>query len=181
MALQLPQDLQFDFDPKLLLEVKFPQPSGAPVYIKAGQNYPVNQKIPSFGVLFRPLEILRFGPGPYVVIAVDYDAPVGVREVRHFIGGGFWFGGIDADGVLPLVNTTRAVSEWVAPQPPAGEPAHRYTFLLYKESPGFRTQTIITPDTPGLPIGFNLSTFAAATGLGYPLGGTFAFVATPAS
>jgi phosphatidylethanolamine-binding protein len=52
---------------------------------------------------------------------------------------------------------------------------NRYIFLLYKQPTGFENQTLVTPETPVQL--FNISQFAAATGLGAPIGGTFMLVA----
>lgn len=55
---------------------------------------------------------------------------------------------------------------------------HRYIFLLFKQPPGFDSQTAVTPSTP-ISL-FNISAFGEATGLGAPIGGTFMLVAPDA-
>jgi hypothetical protein len=50
-----------------------------------------------------------------------------------------------------------------------------YVFLIFNQPPGFDSQTLVTPNTSIS--NFNLSSFAAATGLGAPIGGTFMLVA----
>jgi hypothetical protein len=47
-------------------------------------------------------------------------------------------------------------------------------FLVYQEPPEFSRQTLVNSSTSRLK--FNISAFAAATGLGDPLGGTFILV-----
>lgn len=55
----------------------------------------------------------------------------------------------------------------------------RYVFLIFNQTPAFDSQTLITPNTSVAM--FNISSFAAATGLGQPIGGTFMFVAPQAA
>jgi hypothetical protein len=47
-------------------------------------------------------------------------------------------------------------------------------FLVYEEPRDFARQTLVNSSSSRL--NFNISAFAAATGLGDPLGGTFIFV-----
>jgi phosphatidylethanolamine-binding protein (PEBP) family uncharacterized protein len=73
-------------------------------------------------------------PGPFVVAAVDLDAPTpqlpNVSQIRHFLGGGFQLGARPDQDVWPLANTTPASTEFVQPQPPQGSDPHRYVALL---------------------------------------------------
>ncbi|KAI0047477.1 PEBP-like protein [Auriscalpium vulgare] len=167
----LPSDLDITFDPTVLFEVTFP----GPVYVHAGVQLTTTETTPepSFGIRL-PLNGVT---GPFVVIAVDPDAPAGVAEVRHIVAGDYTLGSADANNVEPLTTTTTPCSAWVNPQPPAGDPAHRYTFLLFKQSAGFDSQTVLQCQSTASPIGFNVSSFAQATGLGNPIGGTFMLVA----
>jgi phosphatidylethanolamine-binding protein len=68
------------------------------------------------------------GKGPFVVIAVDPDAPTPqaptVSQIRHFVGGNFYETGPSAV-CRSLTNSTPAVSEWIQPAPPAGSSPHR--------------------------------------------------------
>jgi len=68
------------------------------------------------------------GTGPFVVAAVDPDAPTPqsptLSQIRHFLGGDFV-----ANSSFILSNSTAAISEWVQPAPPAGSDAHRYGLL----------------------------------------------------
>ena len=50
-----------------------------------------------------------------------------------------------------------------------------YVFLLFTQSPEFNDQTLVDPSTSIA--NFNISSFAAATGLGDPLAGSFMLVA----
>jgi phosphatidylethanolamine-binding protein len=68
------------------------------------------------------------GKGPFVVIAVDPDAPTPqaptLSQIRHFVGGNFYETGPSAV-CRALTNSTPAVSEWIQPGPPAGSDPHR--------------------------------------------------------
>lgn len=145
---------------------------------------------PSFGIRGE-------ATGPFVIAMVDPDTPApwtrtaGV-QVRHFLGANFVerstrfsFGWHD------LKNTTAAISHFIQPRPAPGSSYHRcvfnifllkltvtfirYTFLLFKQPPGFNNQTVVTPTTSVFT--FNVSEFSAATDLGNPIGGTFMLVA----
>lgn len=65
-------------------------------------------------------------PGPFVVVAVDPDAPTPqsptLAQIRHFLGGSF----VPNASTFVLSNSTAAVSEWLQPAPPAGSDPHRY-------------------------------------------------------
>ncbi|KAJ7245022.1 PEBP-like protein [Mycena haematopus] len=167
----LPANLNIVFKPTALLEVSLPQAaSGPPITLHAGIHVPRNDTAgpPTFHVVGEDL-----GRGPFVVAAVDPDAPTPQdptsAQIRHFLGGNFFnHGGL-------LVNSTPAVSEFRQPTPPAGSDAHRYTFLLFKQSPEFATQTLVNSAT-SVSL-FNISQFAAAVDLGNPIAGTFMLVA----
>jgi phosphatidylethanolamine-binding protein (PEBP) family uncharacterized protein len=62
--------------------------------------------------------------------------------------------------------------KYFQPSPPAGDPPHRYTFLLYAQPANFT----VPPKYPNLQqsvLGFDLNAFAAAAGLGQPKAATF--------
>ncbi|KAE9402328.1 PEBP-like protein [Gymnopus androsaceus JB14] len=172
-AADLPEDIFLTFDPSVLLEVTFPETSGKDIILHAGIHVPQNDTAgpPSFAV------IGHAGKGPFVVAAIDPDAPTPQdptdAEIRHFLGANF-FASVD-EPVQHLTNVTPAISEFIQPTPPAGSPAHRYTFLLFNQPPGFNSQTLVNSSTSVE--NFNLSSFALATGLGHPIGGTFMLVA----
>ncbi|KAF9068630.1 PEBP-like protein [Rhodocollybia butyracea] len=169
----LPEDIFFTFDPTVLLEVTLPQTSGKDIVLHAGIHVPRNDTAgpPSFAIGGEA------GNGPFVVAAIDPDAPTPQdptdAEIRHFLGGNFF----TLRGGEPerLTNTTPAISEFRQPTPPVGSPAHRYTFLLFHQPLGFNSQTLVN-STTSVEL-FNLSSFAEATGLGQPIGGTFMLVA----
>ncbi|KIM44804.1 hypothetical protein M413DRAFT_25227 [Hebeloma cylindrosporum] len=171
---QIPGNLTLAFNPKVLLEVTFPQLSGTPITLHAGIQLPRNATAgpPHFSVL---------GPAkrdPFVVAAVDLDAPTPQAptssQIRHFLGGNF----IKSPGQSSLLsNTTPAISEFRQPTPPAGSDPHRYVFLLFRQSKDFNEQTLVTPTSP-IQL-FNISQFSSAVGLGEPIGGTFMLVGPP--
>ncbi|KIK69882.1 hypothetical protein GYMLUDRAFT_152051 [Collybiopsis luxurians FD-317 M1] len=108
--------------------------------------------------------------------AVDPDAPTPQdptsTEIRHFLGGNFFGSPGEPEH---LTNFTSAISEFRQPTPPAGSDAHRYIFLLFDQPEGFNNQMVINSTTSVQ--NFNLSSFALATNLGQPIGGTFMLVA----
>ncbi|KIM40870.1 hypothetical protein M413DRAFT_411724 [Hebeloma cylindrosporum] len=171
----IPETIHLIFDPRILLDVTFFEPSGESITLHADNDSPsATAGPPSFGV------VENIGrPGPFVIAAIDPDVPTPqnptVSQVRHFLGGNFVFANTTASKHGGrLVNTTPAVTEFQQPRPRAGSDPHRYIFLLFEQSKNFNDQTWITPTTPVT--FFNLSTFAAAVGLGQPIGGTFMFV-----
>ncbi|KAH9953656.1 hypothetical protein BC827DRAFT_113752, partial [Russula dissimulans] len=69
------------------------------------------------------------GPGPFVIAAVDLDLT-------------------EAKTRAPLVNYTRAISEFVQPNPQQGSDPHRYVFLVYKESSSFANANKLSSTRP---------------------------------
>ncbi|KAF9468739.1 phosphatidylethanolamine-binding protein, partial [Collybia nuda] len=167
----IPRDLTIAFNPTALLEVSLPQATGAPITLHAGIQVP--RDLTAGPPTFR---LNGAAPsGPYVVATVDPDAPTPQMptsaQIRHFLGGNFHM----SSDSRRLTNSTPAISEFLQPTPPAGSDAHRYIFLLFRQSRAFSTETLVTPTTP-ISL-FNISSFAAATGLGEPIAGTFMLVA----
>ncbi|KAF9059571.1 PEBP-like protein [Rhodocollybia butyracea] len=165
----IPEDIFITFNPTVLLEVTLPEPNARDIILHAGIHVPLNDTAgpPSYAIRGNA------GKGPFVVAVIDPDAPTpgdpSEADYRHFLGANFF---ASHRGVLqPLTNTTPAISDFLMPTPPAGSPLHRYTFLLYNQPAGFNKQTLVNSTTP-VP-SWNLSSFAEATGLGQPIGGTF--------
>ncbi|KZT34708.1 PEBP-like protein [Sistotremastrum suecicum HHB10207 ss-3] len=111
----------------------------------------------------------KYANKTFVVAMVDPDDPTpqnpNISQIRHFLGGGFKL------QRQTLVNTTAALSEYFQPTPPNGSDPHRYTFLLYEQSPEFPTSV---PASLRL---FNISAFAEQYKLGPPLAGNFVHIA----
>ncbi|KAI5121062.1 hypothetical protein M0805_008578 [Coniferiporia weirii] len=178
----IPEDAYITFDPTVLLEASFPQPSAPAVPITAGESVARNLTAlpPSFGIQCTGSAIPE---GPFVVAMVDLDAPTpqnrSLAEVRHFLGGNFDLGHPNAHGLALLSNSSPAVTEFQQPSPPAGSDPHRYTFLLFRQSASFNGQTEVNSTTSTL--SFNISQFAVDYDLGNPLGGTYMLVGPDAS
>ncbi|KAF8989029.1 phosphatidylethanolamine-binding protein [Cyathus striatus] len=176
----VPADIHITFNPKALLEVTFPEGKNSPIILHAGVQLPRNATAgpPIFSV------IGTASKGPFVIAAVDPDAPTPqnptAAQIRHFLGGNFVPALIGPHISTPLLtNSTPAISNFAQPTPPAGSDAHRYIFLLFEQPRGFNTQTLVTPSTSIA--NFNISSFAAAVGLGNPIAGTFMRVAPDAT
>ncbi|KAF9256593.1 PEBP-like protein [Marasmius fiardii PR-910] len=170
-AANIPEDLNIDFEPEVLFEVSLPQEDKTLITLHAGVQVDRDDTAgpPIFGV--RAPE-----KGPFVVITVDPDAPTPQNptsaQIRHFLGGNF----LNDRGIL--LNNTPAISEFLQPTPPAGSDAHRYVFLLFRQSRQFNSQTEVN-STTSVSL-FDVAKFAADTGLGKPIGGTFMLVAPDA-
>ncbi|KAJ7095724.1 PEBP-like protein [Mycena belliarum] len=168
-AADIPADLALAFKPTALLDVSLPQASGRPLTLHAGIQVPRDDTAgpPTFRVTG------NVGAGPFVVAMIDPDAPTpqspSSAQIRHFLGGDF----VNRGGLL--VNSTPAISQFLQPTPPAGSDAHRYIFLLFKQSAGFADQTLVDSTTSIAK--FNISEFASTTQLGNPIAGTFMLVA----
>ncbi|KAI0028946.1 phosphatidylethanolamine-binding protein, partial [Vararia minispora EC-137] len=106
----------------------------------------------------------------FTVIAVDPDAITpqdrAIAAARHFVGADFK---VDSSGAL--TNFTPALSEWFPPGPMIGSP-HRYTVLLYDQSDGFEDRARAYIDNTTDILNFNLTDFAASTGLTTPVAAT---------
>jgi len=170
-AANIPHDLGITFDPRVLLEVTFPQADGTSITLHAGVHVPRNDTAgpPTFAITGGGV-----GHGPFVVAVVDPDAPTPqaptIAQIRHFLGGNFF-----KNHSCLLSTSTPVLSQFQQPTPPAGSAAHRYIFLLFHQSAKFNHQRLINSTSP-ISL-FNISQFADAVGLGAPIAGTFMFVA----
>lgn len=153
MGLQIPEDTNIIFNPTTLLEVQFPQANGSAVKVKAGAQVlqprqfsqslyiiPLSHPLirtetaipPVFGI-----QRSKWADTPcdtFVVAMIDLDAPTpqnpNVSEIRHFLGDNFTLQPPDCKGLSLLSNSTRALSEFLQPAPPAGSDPHRYYFCF---------------------------------------------------
>jgi len=184
----IPNDLKVTFNPKFLLEVVLPQSEGAPILVHAGIQIPTRNDTaiqPIFALLDPSHPTVNAGPGPFVIAALDPDAPSPTNtsnaQVRHFLGGDFFprtLPGQASGSSGPLLaNTTAPISGWRQPTPTMGN--HRYVFLAFRQPAGFDQQTLVSADTPIQH--FDIAQFAEAVGLGDPIAGTFMMVANPDS
>ena len=145
------------------------------------------------------------GKGPFVVAAVDPDAPTPTdtshAQVRHFLGGDFFARNLPIHGlgINPLLsNTSAAISDWRQPTPTGGNhrwalphPVSygeggllamnftRYVFLAFNQPNGFDQQAskFVNASTPIQ--NWDVATFMQEIGLGDPIAGTFMMVANP--
>ncbi|THU77734.1 PEBP-like protein [Dendrothele bispora CBS 962.96] len=167
-------DIGINFDLTILLEVSFSQFDGSVIMLKAGVQLSHNATAgpPVFSISIDTVDAA--GPGPFVIAAVDPDAPnpqqPTIAQVRHFLGSDFTQ---ETGGAL--VNSTAAISEFMRPTPLAGSDAHRYVFLLFNQPEGFYDQTLVNSSSPVEH--FDIAVFADATGLGDPIGEIFMLVA----
>ncbi|KAF7297708.1 PEBP-like protein [Mycena kentingensis (nom. inval.)] len=175
-AANIPEDLAITFNPTAILDVSYLQTDGSTVHLHPGLNVPRNQtaSAPEMALHFTDSKgASARTSGSFVVIMIDPDAPTpqnrSLSSVNHFIGGDFY---PSDHGVL--ANSTAAVTEYRQPRPPQESAAHRYVFLAFLQSEEFASQTLVNADTSMF--FFNVSQFAAETGLGSPIAGNFMFV-----
>ncbi|KAF4613569.1 hypothetical protein D9613_007390 [Agrocybe pediades] len=170
---QIPEHLNINFQPHVLLDVIFPQTNGTLIAFASGKQLERRETIMAPSYRIRGANRI----GPFVIIAVDPDAPLpenrNISQIRHFMGSNY-YKSLDLQDPNHLVNTTEAITYWRDPRPIRSSRPHRYIFLLYKQSREFRTQILVNPMS-SLAY-FNVSRFAAATRLGQPIGGTFMLV-----
>lgn len=114
--------------------------------------------------------------GPYVVAIVDPDAPSRASptsaQIRHLLAANITVSNTHSKYVprsYLLKNSTAATNDYRPPTPPVGSGPHRYVALLYSQPKNFDISFLNVSDIRL----FNISSFAARTGLGEPLAGTF--------
>ncbi|KAB5590616.1 OV-16 antigen [Ceratobasidium theobromae] len=114
--------------------------------------------------------------GTYVVAIVDPDAPSRadptLSQIRHLLAANITVSNTRSEYVpqsFLLKNSTAATNDYRPPTPPVGSGAHRYVALLYSQPKDFDISFLNVSDIRL----FNISSFAARTGLGEPLAGTF--------
>ncbi|KAJ2927833.1 hypothetical protein H1R20_g9265, partial [Candolleomyces eurysporus] len=154
------------FNPTAILGVAFTA-GGQTLSFKAGQNVPRNMTA-------QTPQLSLWGttdPGPFVIVMADPDVPTPQNPtfgpVRHWLAGNFY--PTRTSNVLTPTGT--AITPYFQPTPGTGSPAHRYTYLLYKQPANFSQQTIVTSQTSI--VNWNVSQFASRAGLGDPIAGTF--------
>ncbi|TLS30494.1 hypothetical protein PpBr36_03427 [Pyricularia pennisetigena] len=76
------------------------------------------------------------------------------------------------DGFQVLSSTATGPTTYLGPSPPAGQPAHRYTFLLYEQPANFAVPAG-QRQVLNSRVGFDMNTFAQQAGLAMPLYGNF--------
>ncbi|KAK3942554.1 phosphatidylethanolamine-binding protein [Diplogelasinospora grovesii] len=141
-------------------------------------------KQPTVGISDSPTSL----SGTYLWMMIDQDVPAnfqnpsagGRRTNLHAMISGFKMSGANttitmSDGtpmaVYTLTSTATGPVAYVGPVPPAETPAHphRYVNLLYETPKDFA----VTKAQVGQTLGFNLTQFVAANGLGLPVRGNW--------
>ncbi|KZW02658.1 PEBP-like protein [Exidia glandulosa HHB12029] len=181
-------DVVPSFNPRIPLQVKFPQDDGTFISVQAGVQLTVNQtkNRPVFDVLPNIFSAEQITHSAFTVVMVDPDAPTpqnrNLSQIRHLVAPDFTSATPDADGHFQLTNQTAALADYFPPGPPPGSPAHRYTILLYlQDKPGavkapadFKPNDATVLDNLVL---FNATKFADDVGGLTLIAGTFFLVA----
>jgi phosphatidylethanolamine-binding protein (PEBP) family uncharacterized protein len=159
-----------NFNPTAILGVQF---TGQTQSFKAGDNVARNITLNTPQIsLWSPSGDV--GPGPFVIVMADPDVPTPSNPtygpVRHWLAGNYY--PTPTSNVLTPSGT--AITPYFQPTPGVGSPAHRYTYLLYKQPANFNQQRVVTAQTSIL--NWNVTSFAAQTGLGDPIAGSFMMV-----
>jgi hypothetical protein len=74
--------------------------------------------------------------------------------------------------LVVAANSTVQGAEYRPPTPPGGSGPHRYSFILYDQPSNFSIPSEYT-SVLSTRVGFNLTAFGAAVGLGQPLAGNY--------
>jgi len=105
-----------------------------------------------------------------VLFMIDLDVPRNNSRVTLL----HWFAPnvVNSNGTLAFPissNNPNIGAPYLQPSPPVGDSAHRYTFLLFPQPEGFNIpasfSSINPPADSNARIGFNLTSFIAASGL----------------
>ncbi|KAI0675780.1 phosphatidylethanolamine-binding protein [Trametes maxima] len=170
-------DVLASFNPTGLLDVVFSDnTTGAPVNLTSPGTHLTKQQTARRPQVFLTTNQTSFTEQTFVLAMIDPDAPTpqntSFGQVRHFLAGGLQANGSLAEGAA-LVNNTLALSDFIGPGPPAGSDPHRYVLLLFVQPSGFSVaaSALVNASTPIL--NFNISRFAAETGLEGPIAGTY--------
>ncbi|KAL3417983.1 hypothetical protein PVAG01_10993 [Phlyctema vagabunda] len=114
----------------------------------------------------------------YALFMIDIDLPINNTRVTLL----HWFQPdlvVDSAGTLVPSNTNASGpgAAYLQPNPPAGDIAHRYTFVLYEQPSTFSVPAAFAAINPPANVpargGFSVAAFAAAADLGEPISGNF--------
>ncbi|EHA52759.1 hypothetical protein MCOR27_002635 [Pyricularia oryzae] len=114
--------------------------------------------------------------GTYLFVMIDLDVQRAggnrqnllhamIRDVKPS-------GKTSAEGFQVLSSTATGPTAYLGPSPPAGQPAHRYTFLLFEQPANFAVPAG-QRQVLNSRVGFDMNTFAQQAGLAAPLYGNF--------
>lgn len=113
--------------------------------------------------------------GTYIAVMIDLDVPRnGGTTLLHWLESDFILS--SGRALTPGPGNSSVGASYIGPNPPPGTP-HRYTFVLFSQPTGFTFppsfNAINPPSDTSARIGFNITQFVAAAGLGAPLAGNY--------
>jgi phosphatidylethanolamine-binding protein len=105
-----------------------------------------------------------------LLIMIDPDVSIGGRKITYL----HWLSpNVDLSNEKAVVPTSGDnMVKYFQPSPPAGDPPHRYTFLLYSQPDNFSIPAKFANLQRSV-LGFNVNAFATAAGLGQPKAASF--------
>ena len=105
-----------------------------------------------------------------LLVMIDPDVKIGGRKINYL----HWLTpNVNLSNEKAVVPTTgESMVKYFQPSPPAGDPPHRYTFLLYSQPDNFKIPPKYTNMQQSV-LGFDLNAFATAAGLDQPKAATF--------
>jgi phosphatidylethanolamine-binding protein len=105
-----------------------------------------------------------------LLVMIDPDVSIGGRKMNYL----HWLiPDVDLSKETATVPTTgKNFVKYFQPSPPAGDPPHRYTFLLYSQPDNFNLPAKYANLQRSV-LGFDLNAFATAAGLGQPKAATY--------
>jgi phosphatidylethanolamine-binding protein (PEBP) family uncharacterized protein len=108
-----------------------------------------------------------------VLVMIDPDVKLGSTTFNYL----HWLiPDVDLSKDKAVVPTSGAnFVKYFQPSPPAGDPPHRYHFLLYSQPKDFKVPAKYSSLSKSV-LGFDLAAFAAAAGLGEPKAATYMLV-----
>nr|POF23926.1 protein d1 [Quercus suber] len=124
--------------------------------IIAGKTIPATEYLSRKEVQSAPtLALASAGPGPYLAICLDIDAPFQslpiLGPILHWIQPGLISSaGVDGSATL-TASGVPAVADYIGPAPPPGSGPHRYVFFLYEQPADFDAKKWAPADGKPLP------------------------------
>lgn len=118
----------------------------------------------------------------YIVFMIDQDVPRNgtTFTLLHWFQPSLQRTATNASLAMSMIENGRPSIEgapYIPPTPPGGSGPHRYTILLYTEPDNFtlpaQYSSISPPESSSARIGFNLTSFAEAAGLGAPIAANY--------
>ena len=111
------------------------------------------------------------GKGLLIMIDPDVNILGSKRPFLHWL-----IPDVDLSNETANVPTTGSnIVRYFPPSPPAGDPPHRYTFLLYSQPNNFQIPSKYS-NLKQSALGFDVNAFTTASGLGQPKAANFMLV-----